>query len=272
MRCNIPLAQYAITSAAREEGIGLTMGYGISGLETPVLVKCISSPPSATAISCPVPQSAIARCLEQADYYLDSFEDDPFFFISDYPRTYRALYECHAMLLDGITTYSILCHKSGYDPDARPLESLLLSYSAVLSHVPDAARDVIQTFLDTVDNIVLKELILCEKCPSCRHQLWEAVHYLYNSPHCGETVWSLAAPYITSLQGPSADCERIREQEMYDVITERVGDRVCSLELMARRMGIYPTLDELRQELCDSCGTICDKDVSLISKAMEDLD
>ncbi len=272
IRCNIPLAQYAITSAAREEGIGLTMGYGTSGLETPVLAKCISTPPTPAFFSCPVPQSAISRCLENADYYIDSSGDDPFFFISDYPREYRTIYECHSMLLDGIATYSILCHKSGYDPDARPLESLLISYSQALSHLPDAARGVVQAFLDTVDNIVLKEIILCENCPSCRHQLWEAVHYLYDSPHCGETIWELAAPYIPSLRGPSSDYERIRSQEIYDVVTGRVGERACSLELMARRMGIYPELDELRQELCNSCKTVSDRDISLIRKATEDLD
>jgi hypothetical protein len=171
-----------------------------------------------------------------------------------------------------MSVYSILCHKAGHDPDARPLESLLIDYSKALSHIDESTRDVVQAFLDTVDNIVLKELILCEKCPSCRHQLWEAIRYLYDSPHCGETVWSLVAPYIPSLQGPSAEYERIRAQEMYGVVAERVRDRVCSLELMARRMGIYPTLDELQDELCCSCDSVCQRDITLITRALEDLD
>ena len=265
---NTCLVQYAITSAAVVRGFPLTMGFGTCGRETPILRACPAASDTATDKGCsPADEKA---CVAFAEAYAELYETDPYFFVEDYPQPYRAIYERHIFFSEALRTYGARCHTEGYEPGARPLERLLLDYGGHLGHLPHHAHDVVLAYLDVVDNIVLKEGILCAECPPCRHQLWDAVMLAYDGMPSGETVWSLVAPYLLSLEGMSAPYEAVRGCEHYEVLVSHMHQRVQALERLACSMGIYPTREELEEELCESCRCLSEEDVRRMREAVED--
>lgn len=189
------------------------------------------------------------------------------------PEEYAECYDYHSMVCSELCHYAAdrTCKEVKEGGSYKPLEDVMLGYADVLGHVNDESlMELVFTFCDIVDNIVLKEVILCDRCPACRDALWKDVQTAYCSD--AHSLWPLVTPYLQTLKGMDAQSERVRYLGEYEKGKGLLGMTLARITSKARSMGLYASLDELESELEASCCALPEDAIDAIGTCLREED